>query len=155
MSNRKFWIGLAALAAMLAYSGAGQAGEQYTARSLKGVYGFSGSGTLLAGSAAVVGLTRFDGMEGCHTTAVLNVISPSLTGVIPLSSTTCSYTVNSDGTGTQMLILEGPAVGTIGPFTSDFVIVDGKNEVHFMLSDGFGGGTVASGVSKRQMTNED
>lgn len=147
MSNRKIWMGVMVLAAMLAYGGVGLAGEQYTARSLKGAYGFSGSGTLLSLPAAVVGLTRFDGVGGCLTTARLNAAALG-TAVISMESDTCSYTVNADGTGAQELTFP------IGSFTSDFVIVDGNNEVHFMLWD-LGGGTVASGVSKRQAGGDD
>jgi hypothetical protein len=36
-----------------------------------------------------------------------------------------------------------------GPFHSDFVVVDDGEEIPFMLSDGTGG-TVATGVAKRQ-----
>jgi len=141
MSNRRIYMGVIILAAVLAYGGASQADEPFTLRSLRGTFGFSGSGTLGGASAAVVGLTRFDGVGGCVSTAVLNAAGT----VSPLTSTECSYTVNSDGTGSQNLTF-----GPFGPFTSSFVIVDAKKEVHFILSDGFGGGTVASGVSRRQ-----
>ena len=138
-------MGVIILAAVLAYGGASQADEQFTLQSVKGTFGFSGSGTLLGSPAAVVGLTSFDGVGGCGITAVLNVAGT----VTPLASIACSYTVNSNGTGSQTIIFAGP----FGPFTSDFVIVDAKKELQFILSDGFGGGTVASGVSKKQAGN--
>lgn len=150
MSNRKIWMGVMVLAAMLAYSVVSLAGEQYTARSLKGAYGFSGSGTLLSLPAAVVGLTTFDGGGGCVTTARLNLAAT----FAPLSSLTCSYIVNSDGTGSQTLTAEVPGVGS-SVFVSEFVIVDGNNEVHFMLRDESGLGAVAGGVSKRQARGDD
>jgi hypothetical protein len=136
------------LGAVLAYAGTSQADQQFTLRSLRGTFGFSGSGTFGGAPAAVVGLTSFDGAGGCAISARLNA-----GGVVTsLTSTTCSYTVNSDGTGSQNVRFAefGPAA----LFTSDFVIVDAKKELPFILSDGFGGGTVASGASKRQAGGE-
>lgn len=178
MSNRKFWLVVAVLAAMLAYGGAGQTGEQYSVRSLKGAYGFSGSGTLVvaipdetpqdggivvSGQAATVGVTTFDGMGGCVATARLT--APALAAALsvphapfPLNATVCSYKVNSDGTGTQTLTfpigdLNGDGKVEVLDIASDFVIVQGNKEVHFMLSDA--NGTVASGVSKKQAGGDD
>ncbi len=142
MSKRKIYASITMLAAMLAYGGTSHADEQFTARSLRGTFGFSGAGTLLGFPAAVVGLTKFDGAGSCVITAHLN-----LGGTVqPLSSTSCSYTVNHDGSGSQDITFAGP----FGPFRSDLVIVSGNKEIQFILSDGFGGKTVASGVSKRQ-----
>ncbi len=59
----------------------------------------------------------------------------------------CSYTVNPDGTGAVNVTFVGP----VGPFIVDFVIVDAKKEILIIVSDRLGGGgTVASGVAKRQ-----
>lgn len=156
MSNRKLCMGVIVLTAVFAYGGGAHADEQFTLRSLSGTFAFSGSGTLqlmppvvpvpALVSAAVVGLTSFDGLGGCVTTAVLNAAGT----VSPLTSATCSYAVNPDGTGSHDVAFAG-----LGSFTSTFVIVDAKKEVYFMLSDGLGGGTVASGVSKRQVGRED
>ena len=146
MSKRRIYMGVIILAAVLAYGGTSQADEQFTLQSVKGTFGFSGSGTLGGFPAAVVGLTSFDGAGGCAISARLK--PAPLGAVVPLASIACVYDVNPDGTGSQTATFATP-FGPLGPFTSDFVIVN-KKELQFILSDGFGGGTVASGVSKRQ-----
>jgi hypothetical protein len=96
--------------------------------------------------AAVVGLNSFDGAGGCRITARLNQ-----GGVVnPLTTATCSYTVNPDGTGTIDVTFNELPV----PFRSDFVIVDQAKELLFVLSDEFSHSTVASGVAKRQTSND-
>jgi len=90
-----------------------------------------------------VGLITFDGVGECVPSAQLNVGGT----VTPLTSLQCSYTVNPDGTGAVNVTFVGP----VGPFIVDFVIVDAKKEILIIVSDRFGGGgTVASGVAKRQ-----
>ena len=119
-----------------------QAGEHFTLRSLQGAWGFSASGTLGAGTiqAAAVGLLTFDAVGGCTETITLNTGGT----VTPLTSLACSYTVNSDGSGSLTVTFSGPLI-----FTIDFVIVDVAKEFHFIASDPTGT-TVASGVAKRQ-----
>lgn len=130
--------------ALAAYVGNGHAASRFSNRSLKGTYGFAGSGTLVGGTvqAAVVGLNSFDRAGGCRITARINAFG----AVTPVSSTSCSYSVNPDGTGSLKVIFDVPLLA--GPFTSDFVIVDNANEIRFVLSDPTGL-TVATGVSKR------
>jgi hypothetical protein len=148
MNTRKIHVAAVLLAVLLAYVGSSHASGRFTSRSLRGVYGFSGSGTLSDGAvqAAVVGLNSFDGAGGCRITARLNQGGM----VSQLTSATCSYTVNPDGTGfTDVTFTELPI-----PFKSDFVIVDQAKEIHFVLSDPFSETTVASGVAKRQRAGE-
>jgi hypothetical protein len=148
MNTRRICVTVILLAGLLASGVTSQADGRFTPRTLKGTYGFSGSGTLAGGTvqAAVVGLNSFDGIEGCDITARLNA-----GGVVTLLTTAhCTYTVNPDGTGSVTITFNEPP---FGPFKSDFVIVD-KKEIHFVLSDEFGGGTVANGVAKRQRPGE-
>ena len=66
--------------------------------------------------------------------------------VVALTSDSCTYTVNPDGRGTMIVTFQ-PS----GAFTTDFVLVDGAKEFHFIVSDTTQPGTtVASGVAKRQ-----
>jgi hypothetical protein len=149
-SLRKIVIPLISAAALLAYVGTSQADGRFSARTIRGVYGFSGSGTLAGGAiqAAVAGLNSFDGADGCTVTARLNAGGT----VHSVRSTSCSYTVNSDGTGSAHITLTGTPF-PLPEFRSDFVIVDNAKEIHFVLSDA-AGGTVASGVAKRQVGSE-
>lgn len=148
MKTRRICV--AAVIAVVAYAGTSQAGGGFSLRSLKGTYGVSGSGTLAGGAvqAAVVGLNSFDGAGGCGISARLNAGGT----VYTLTSAECSYRVNRDGTGSLDVTFNEPPF--TGPFLSDFVIVDEANELHFVLSDP-SGGTVASGVSKRQSHRDD
>jgi len=139
---------VAAIVAVVAFtSGATtQARGGFSDRTLRGVYGFSGSGTIAGGAipATVVGLTRFDGAGGCAVSARLNAGG----AVHALTSTSCSYGVNADGSGWQRIALSG-APFPLPEFISDLVIVDNAREIHFVLSDA-GGGTVANGIAKEQ-----
>lgn len=140
-------IGVSAMIAALSLAAAttSEAGGRFSVRSLKGIYGFSGSGTLAGGTipAGVVGLNSYDRAGGCDVSARLNA-----GGVVhSLSTAECSYTVNSDGTGQLRVTFDHPIFA--GPFISDFVIVDEAKELPFSLSDP-SGGTVATGVAKKQ-----
>ena len=132
----------------LAYVATSQAATGFSLRSLKGTYGFSGSGTLLNGTvqAAVVGLNSFDRFGGCGIKARLNAGGL----VMSLTSATCSYSVNPGGTGSIHVTFNEPPF--VGPFTSDFVIVDDAREIQFVLSDA-SAGTVASGTAKKQASD--
>lgn len=141
MSKNRIHIGLITLGLVLVSGATLFADERFTAMSLRGDYGFSGSGTTLGQPAAIAGLTRFDGRGGCVLSAVLNAGGART----PLTSATCTYTVDANGTGLQKITFAG-----LGEFWSDLVIVDGNKSIHFLISDRFGGGTVASGISQRQ-----
>jgi hypothetical protein len=145
MNPGRMYVSTMIAAVALAGVAASEAGERFSRRSLKGTYGFSGSGTVAGGTvqAGIVGLNSFDGAGGCDVTVRLNAGGT----VIPLSAAECSYTVNADGTGQIHVTFDHPMFG--GPFTSDFVIVDHAKEVPFSISDA-SGGTVATGVAKKQ-----
>jgi hypothetical protein len=145
MKIGRLHVGAAAITAAVLLAGASHAAGGYSKRSLRGSYGFSGSGTLAAGTiqAAVAGLNLFDGAGGCEVRARLNAGGQ----VVPLTTASCSYEVNRDGTGTLDVTFNEPPFA--GPFHSDFVIVDGTNQIQFVLSDP-SGGTVASGVTTKQ-----
>jgi hypothetical protein len=138
--------------AVLVYVGTSHASSSISTRSIIGNYGFSGSGTLGAGTiqAAVVGVTTFGRGGRCKITGTINAV-PLVPHPVPVSSTSCTYTLNSDGTGTQDVTFD--TAPFTGPFHSDFVVVDEGEEIPFMLSDATGG-TVATGVAKRQTDEE-
>jgi hypothetical protein len=150
MTMRRISIAAAVVIAALTYAGASGASSGFSVRSLKGVYGFSGAGTLGAGTiqTAVVGLQRFDGAGGCRITARLNAGGT----VHSLRSTRCTYTVTPDGRGVATVTFDHPVFA--GPFISDFALVDGGDEALFAISDP-SQTTVASGAAKRQASSED
>lgn len=145
---RRNYLAVMVVAALLAFSATSEADERFTLRSLRGSWGFSAAGFLLANTptplpASAVGLITFDGVGGCVDEARLNAGGT----VVALTSDSCSYTVNSDGRGT-LIVTFLPA----GAFTTDFVLVDNAEEFHFIVSDtAQPGATVASGVAKRQV----
>ena len=151
MSNRRLSLAMILVATLLGYGATNHAATDVTARSILGTYGFSGSGTLAAGTiqAAVVGLTTFGPGGRCRVTAKINAV-PLVPHPLPVHSTACSYTLNADGTGTQDITFDNPMFA--GPFHSDLVVVDNGEEIPFMLSDETGG-TVATGVAKRQTSD--
>jgi hypothetical protein len=120
--------------------------EQFSLHSLQGGWGFNADGRLGGNPAAATGLINFDGSGHCSETATINA-----NGVVVALTTaaggSCSYTVNADGTGSLSVTFVGGA-----SFVANFVIVDSKREFRFIVSDpvSANGGTVASGVAKRQ-----
>jgi hypothetical protein len=149
MYTRKLYVVAFVVVALLASVGTIQATSSFSVRTLKRTYGLSGSGTLLGGTvqAAIVGVNSFNRAGGCAISAQINAFGT----VTPVSSTSCSYTVNPDGTGVLRVTFDTPPY--TGPFRSDFVIVDNAKEIRFMLSDQ-SGGTVATGVAKRQTSDD-
>jgi hypothetical protein len=149
MKMRSVYFAAFVVVALFAYVGTTQAAGGFSVRTLKGTYGISGSGTLGYGTiqAAVVGLNSFDRDGSCDITAKVNAGGR----VAPLTTAHCSYSVNADGTATLDVTFNEPPFTV--PFHSDFVIVDGGKELHFVLSDA-AGSTVASGVAKRQSPSE-
>ena len=152
MHNRKVYLLAVVVFGALAYVGTSHASSTGSPRSIIGTYGLVGAGTLGAGTiqAAVVGVTTFGRSGHCRITAKINAV-PLVPQPVPLNSTSCTYTLNADGTGTQDVTFDNPLFA--GPFHSDFVVVEGGEELPFMLSDGTGG-TVATGVAKRQTSND-
>jgi hypothetical protein len=147
MSIRRIVIAATVVAGLVCAVKIQAAGPAF--RSLRGTYGLSGSGTIGFGTvqAAVVGLNSFDRGGGCDVSAKINA-----GGIVtPVTTAHCRYAVNGDGTGViDVTFNEAPF--TI-PFHSDFVIVDGANELRFVLSDALHS-TVATGVAKRQAFGE-
>jgi hypothetical protein len=149
MTIRRIGLVFAVALAAPVFVGATHGAAGFSNRSLRGTYGLSGSGTIGFGTipAAVVGLNSFDRNGGCDISAKVNAGGV----VVPLTTAHCSYSVNADGTGSiDVTFNEAPF--TV-PFHSDFVIVDGADELPFVLSDA-AGSTVASGVAKRQTAAE-
>jgi hypothetical protein len=138
MNARRLTWCVIVLASLVSTVGLADADEPFSERSLRGTYAFSGSGYLIGQPAAVVGVTRFDGHGGCETSAKLKVITSG--AVVPLSSLSCTYTVDADGTGTQELTF------SIGSFHSDLAIAG--DEINFVLSGP--AATVANGIAKLQ-----
>jgi hypothetical protein len=146
MTTRHIFVAAIMMFVVFAYSGASRAAGGFSVKSLKGVYGFSGSGTLATMPAAVAGLNSFDRAGGCDITAKINIGG----AVAAVTTNTCTYVVNPDGTGFLDVTFNEPFPGLPGiKFHSDFVIVDGAREVHAVLSDNLGM-TVATSISKRQ-----
>ena len=130
--------------ALLALAGPGHAEQKFNNRDLRGTWGFNAHGFLLVSPsshlpASAMGLNTYDGNGGCTSESHLNAGG----SVVALTSASCSYTVNSDGTATQQTVFVGGA-----SFTTHIVLVDG-DEAFFIVSDAIQPGTtVASGVLK-------
>ncbi len=113
--------------------------KQFTNKSIEGTWGFSGSGTTNGTPAVFFGLDIFDGNGGCSVKNVLN--TPS--GLVNLTSITCTYIVYSDGTGTATVTFPPP----LGLSTFPFVIVSKGSEILAISTDQ---NVIASFVAKRQ-----
>ncbi len=96
--------------------------EQFTNKSIEGIWGFSGSGTINGTPIVAVDLDTFDGNGSCSVKSVSN--SPS--GFLNITSIACTYNVNPDGTGTATAVFPPPLSFTS---TISFVIVDHGNEI--------------------------
>jgi hypothetical protein len=152
MFNKTVTLVAVLVLAAFVYLGTGYASGNISSRHIIGTYGFNGAGTLGAGAiqAGVVGLTTFGRGGRCRISVKINAV-PLVPQPVHVNSTSCTYTLNADGTGTQDVTFDNPMFA--GPFHSDFVVVNDGEELPFMLSDGTGG-TVATGVAKRQTTGD-
>lgn len=116
----------------------------FTDRSLKGVWGFSGLGTIVPPAtpapipAAAVGIMRFDGDGFCAISDTVNIGG----GSASRETFSCEYAVNPDGSGT--ITAEFP--GDPGPVPLSFVLVRGAKAFHWIRTD-LG---VARGTAERQ-----
>jgi hypothetical protein len=132
--------------ALVAFTGPSHADQKFNNKDLRGTWGFKAAGFLFVGPAghtpaSAVGLNTYDGAGGCESEAQLNAGGT----VLALTSDSCTYTVNSDGTGSQQT-----SFGSAGSFTTHFVLI-ASDETFFIVADATQPGTtVASGVLKRR-----
>jgi hypothetical protein len=90
---------------------------------------------------AGLGTVVFDGNGGCVVTTTINV-NGTTRG--PLTSNTCTYSVNPDGTGKSVAEFSGAPFN--GPATVAFVIVDHNREIRFLNTNS----VVAGFTARRQ-----
>ena len=105
----------------------------FSNRTIKGVWGFNTSFGMLVLPAPAqpvpttgMGRIHFDGDGNCQVSTVANINGDSLR----LESSSCTYTVNPDGTGTSEAFFPGAPVP--GALPVAFVIVDRGQELRFM-----------------------
>lgn len=114
-------------------------GHGFSTRTLKGSYGFNSSFSMFVASGpnqplspalpfASMGRISFDGAGGCSVSSIGNVNGQS----IPSTSSSCSYTVNPDGTGTSDAVFPGTPIAD--PIPIAFVITDGGDEFHAVVT---------------------
>jgi hypothetical protein len=120
-----------ALAALPPDAGADSSKAEFSERSIQGTWGFSGESGMVVPPAvpqpvptAAMGIVVFDGKGGCSVTSTVNV-NGTILG--PLTSLTCTYSVNADGTGTSVAEFAGQPLSTVA-----FVIVDRNREIRFI-----------------------
>ena len=144
--TRRVLSAAALFGAVVALAVPGHADQRFNNRDLRGTWGFKAHGFLFVSPeshlpASAVGLNTYDGNGGCVSKAHLNAGGT----VVALTSSSCSYTVNPDGTATQDTVY--PAGGA---FTTHIVLIE-ADEAFFIVSDATQPGTtVASGLLKRQ-----
>ena len=114
-------------------------GHGFSARTLKGTYGFNSSFSMFVASGpnqpivpalpfASMGRISFDGQGGCLVSSIGNVNGQS----IPSTSSSCVYSVNSDGTGTSEAVFPGTPIAD--PIPIAFVITDGGDEFRAVVT---------------------
>ena len=114
-------------------------GRGFSNRSLKGYYGFNSSYAALVATGpnqpvvpappfASMGRLFFDGQGGCTVSSVGNVNGQA----IPSTSSSCTYSVNPDGTGTSEAVFPGTPIAD--PIPLAFVITDGGNELRAVVT---------------------
>jgi len=142
-SNRKSRSALCAVVLLATAIGTTASAGGLSDRSIKGNWGFSALGTIMPPAfptptpAAAVGTIEFDGIGGCFFTDTINLGGLALSR----SSTSCSYAVYADGSGTILVSFDGDP----GPTPLSFVVVDRAREIQFIRTD-LG---VARGTAKR------
>ena len=146
MKRQVKWLAIGAIAVVTALGSlalAEQGGDEQDHRgggrrefsnwSIKGSWGYNSSfGLLLPPTVpeplpfAGMGRMHFDGRGGCEVSALGNLNGQT----IPSTSSSCTYTVNPDGTGSSEAVFPGTPIS--GPIPVAFVIVDGGREMRFM-----------------------
>src|SRR6478609_969353 len=140
------FVGVMALVAVMASSSFawnehddGSRGHGFSKRSLKGAYGFNSSFSMFVASGpnqplvpplpfASMGRIVFDGEGGCTVSSIGNANGQS----IPSTSSSCTYTVNPDGTGTSDAVFPGTPIAD--PIPIAFVITDGGDEFRAVVT---------------------
>jgi len=102
--------------------------QSFSNQSLQGAYGDISSGTLDGQSAIAVARFTFDGEGNCDLVATVNIAAAGGQG--PVTANSCTYNVQSDGTGTLTVDLPG-----LGLFNTAFVIVHDGTEVYMITVD--------------------
>ena len=90
--------------------------------SLRGAYGVQSSGKVNGNDLVSIGLILFYGRGGCTYVTTMNTDPGGVIG--PISTTSCTYSVNTDGTGTLSLTLP-----ILGSFDFSFVIAAHRQEI--------------------------
>jgi hypothetical protein len=114
-------------------------GHGFSARTLKGSYGFNSSFSMFVATGpnqplvpalpfASMGRIVFDGQGGCLVSSIGNANGQS----IPSTSSSCSYIVNPDGTGTSEAVFPGTPIAD--PIPIAFVITDGGDEFRAVVT---------------------
>jgi hypothetical protein len=144
----RYFVGVVGLAAVIAGTsfawnehdgGGGGRGHGFSTRTLKGYYGFNSSFSMFVATGpnqplvpalpfASMGRIFFDGEGGCKVSSIGNVNGQS----IPSTSSSCSYTVNPDGTGTSVAVFPGTPIAD--PIPLAFVITDGGDEFRALVT---------------------
>lgn len=122
--------------------------QRFSNRSIEGFWGYSGApayilppGALEPTLIAGMGRLYFDGKGKCIVTATVNVAT---TQIGPVTSDSCVYQVNPDGTGTSTATFSAP--GAPPSSSVAFIIVDHGRELRVINTDTI----VGSLVAKRQ-----
>ncbi len=140
----KLRVSLVAITLSLATAAVALADKVFTNRDLKGSYAFSFQGEIVGlGPVAATGVLNADG-NGNVTDAVRTI---SVNGVPVTETFTCTLSVNPNGTGTAICVIDNPAPGF--PLVETFDIVLGKNGGDFRLV-GTTPGVVVLGSGSRQ-----
>lgn len=118
--------------------------HHFSERSIQGTWGFSGGGTMYPPLVpeptqfSNVGTNYFDGKGKCSVTLTANTAG-NVVG--PVTSDTCTYTVNPDGTGSGIATFTDPNAPPSSSIL--FVIVDHGRELRVIFADPIVGGFVA------------
>ena len=102
--------------------------QSFSNQSLHGTYGDIASGTLAGESVTSIARFTFHGDGTCDLVARVNIAAAG--SLAPIVATTCTYDVQSDGTGTFTTELPG-----LGTFNTALVIVDNQKEVYMITTD--------------------
>ena len=141
--RRALNIGVSALCFLTITAGPTAADSGLSDRSIRGNWGFSALGTIVPPAfpeptpAAAVGTIQFDGIGACFFSDTINIGGLSASR----NSSSCSYSVNPDGSGIILVSFDGDP----GPTPLSFVVVDRAREIQFIRTD-LG---VARGTAKR------